>query len=96
MVVGILQTELAIDWAVSLKDKRRIVSSLKNRLHREYQVSIAEVDQQDKHRLAVLGITMASNSVSHCQRVLDQVLKKLSNAKDCVVSDHRIEILSGR
>ena len=55
MVVGVLQVKLTIDWASSLKDKRRVVSSLKDRLHREHQVSVAEVGSLDSHRVAVLG-----------------------------------------
>ena len=95
MVVGVLQVEITIDWATSLKDKRSVVSSLKDRLHREHQVSVAEVDALDNRRVAVLGITLASNSVSHCQGMIDRVLKKINNARDSVVSDHRVEILSG-
>ena len=59
MVVGILQAELVIDGAESLKDKRRVVVSIKDKLHREFQVSVAEVDSLDSHHRAVLGITMA-------------------------------------
>lgn len=95
MVVGILQVELTIEWAGSLKDKRRVVSSLKDRLHREHAVSVAEVDALDKHRIAVLGVTMASNSVSHCQRVFDQILGKLRIARNCVLSDQNVQILTG-
>lgn len=96
MVVGILQVELAIDGAMSLKDKRRVIGSLKDRLHREHLVSVAEVDAMDKWRTAVLGLAVVSNSVSHCQRVLDHVLGKLRAARDCVLADHRMEILTGR
>ena len=96
MVVGILQMELAIDHAKSLKDKRRVVHSLKDRLHREQQVSVAEVDSHDVHRLAMLGVTVASRSVPHCQGVLDRVLDKVRGHRDCVLNDHRVEILTGR
>lgn len=85
-----------MDWAKSLKDKRRVVSSIKDRLHREHQVSVAEVDALDNWRVAVLGVTMASNNVSHCQRVLGQILKKLGSARDCVLADQTVEILTGR
>ena len=96
MVVGILQVELAIEWAGSLKDKRRVVSSLKDRLHREHQVSVAEVGALDDQRTAVLGLTMASNSVSHCHRVFSRILTKLRAARDCVLVDQNVEILTGR
>ncbi len=95
MVVGILQVELLIEWAGSLKDKRRVVLSLKDRLHREHQVSVAEVGALDQWRTAVLGITMASNSVPHCQGVLDGVLSKLRSGRDFVLNDHKIEIITG-
>ena len=71
MVIGILQVELTIDAADSLKDKRRVVKSLKDRLHREHQVSVAEVGTQDVHRTATLGMVVVSTEVPHCQGVLD-------------------------
>ncbi|MFP4145618.1 MAG: DUF503 domain-containing protein [Phycisphaeraceae bacterium] len=95
MVIGILQIELTIDWSRSLKDKRRVVSSLKDRLHRQHQVSVAEVDNLDDPRVAVLGITMASNSVPHCQSTLDRLVDKLRLGRDYVLSDHTLEILTG-
>jgi len=95
MVIGILQIELTIDGSRSLKDKRRVVSSIKDRLHREHQVSVAEVSSQDDHRTAVIGIVMASSDVRYCQSVLDKILEKLRNHRDCVMCDHRTEILSG-
>lgn len=96
MVVGILQVELSVDDAVSLKDKRRVVASLKDRLHREHQVSVAEVDSLDDPCTAVLGIVLACNDVARCQSVLDRILDKLSQCSDCVLSDHRKEILTGQ
>jgi uncharacterized protein YlxP (DUF503 family) len=96
MVVGILQFEITIHHAMSLKDKRRVVKSLKDRLHREHQVSVAEVDDLDSHKRAVLGVTMASNSVPHCQSTLDHLVDKLRNGRDFVLSDHNVQILSGQ
>jgi uncharacterized protein YlxP (DUF503 family) len=96
MVVGILQVELTIDDPQSLKDKRRVVSSVKDRLHREHQVSVAEIDQLDDPHTAVLGITLASNSVPHAQSVLDRILEKLKLQRDCVLSDHNKQLLTGQ
>lgn len=96
MVVGILQVELAIEGAQSLKDKRRVVSSLKDRLHREHQVSVAEVDRHEEHARAVLGVTMASNSVPHCQSTLDKLVDSLRHGRGFVLSDHKLEILTGQ
>ncbi|MFA9477211.1 DUF503 domain-containing protein [Phycisphaerales bacterium AB-hyl4] len=96
MVIGVLQIELSIEGAASLKDKRRVVLSLKDRLHREHQVSVAEIDMQDVHRTAVLGIALVSTSVPHCQSMLDRVLDKVRFGRDYVLSDHQLEILSGQ
>lgn len=96
MIVGILQVELTVDWSTSLKDKRRVVNSLKAKLHREHMVSVAEVAQQDNMRVAVLGIVLAASDVGHCQSVLDRITDKLRAARDCVLADHSLEILSGQ
>ena len=96
MVIGVLQVELVIPGAQSLKDKRRVVLSVKDRMHREHQVSVAEVDGQDDCRRAVLGIAMASADTSYCQSVLSRIVDKLRLEKDCVLSDHRQEILTGQ
>ena len=96
MVVGILQVELTMAWSQSLKDKRRVVSSLKDRLHREHQIAVAEVGTLDNRRTAQLGMAVVSTSVPHCQQMLDRVLEKLRTARDCVLSDHRLEILTGQ
>ncbi len=95
MIIGILQVELTIGGAQSLKDKRRVVASLKDRLHREHQVAIAEVDTQDVHRTATLGMAVVSTAVPHCQSMLDGILNKLRAGHGYVLADHRIEILTG-
>jgi len=96
MVIGVLQVELAIDEPRSLKDKRRVVNSLKARLHQRHQVSVAEVGSQDDHHTAVLGITMASSSVPYCQGALDRVLRMIRVQRGCVLGDHKTEILTGQ
>jgi len=95
MVVGILQVELMISGSQSLKDKRRVILSLKDRLHREHQVSVAEVGSQDDYRSAMLGIALASTDGAHCQSVLDRILDRLRIERDCVLAGHASEIISG-
>ncbi|MEX0741620.1 MAG: DUF503 domain-containing protein [Phycisphaeraceae bacterium] len=91
-----LQIELLIGDATSLKDKRRVVSSLKDRLHREHQVAVAEVDRQEAHQVAVLGIALVSTSGAHAQSVLDRILEEIRRNRFVVVNDHQMEIISGR
>lgn len=96
MIIGILQIELAIDAAESLKDKRRVVQRIKTTLHQEHQVSVAEVESLDNPHVAVLGITMASTSVPYCQSVLDRILDRVRTQRDCYLSDHSTQILTGQ
>lgn len=96
MVIGVLQVELGIDEASSLKDKRSVIASLKNRLHREHQVSVAEVALQDDCRVAQLGIALASSDVGHAQHVLQGVLDKLRFGRGYVLRDHQMEVMSGK
>lgn len=96
MVIGILQVELGIDESSSLKDKRRVVSSIKTKLHREHQVSVAEVGLNDDCSTAIIGIAAASNDVAHAQHVLGGVLDKLKFGRGWVLRDHQLEVLTGQ
>lgn len=96
MIVAILQVELAIDWATSLKDKRRVVNSLKDRLHREHQVSAAEIGPRDSATVAMLGIALVSMEVPYAQSVISRILEKIGSHPDCYISDHRLEMLTPR
>lgn len=95
MAIGVLQVELEIDDALSLKDKRRIVNSLKDRLHHEHMVSVAETASQDNPRLATLGIVLAASDARYAQSVLQRILNKLQQHRDCVLSDHDLRVLTG-
>lgn len=79
MHIGVLQIELLIRASESLKDKRRVVKSLKDRLHREHQVSVAEVGTQDHMRVATLGIALASEEATRCATVIDSLVHKISD-----------------
>jgi hypothetical protein len=96
MVIGVLQVELFIGHARSLKDKRSVVASVKDHLAREFQVAVAEVAQQDAHQTAVLGIATVSSSAAHAQGTLSRILDDLRLNRRAVLGEHRTEIISGR
>jgi len=95
VLVGILQIEVLIPEAGSLKDKRRVVRSLKDRLHREHMVSVAEVDALDRHRVAVLGVSMVSSDGRRIGATFDSILRKVSATPGAMLGDHRHDILDG-
>lgn len=78
MKVGLLQFEIHIDHATSLKDKRRVVKSVKDRLHREHMVSVAEVGDLEIWNRAQLGVAAVSADGAYLHSVLETVLRKLT------------------
>ncbi len=74
MIVGLCTVELFIPDGHSLKDKRRILQSLKTRVRDKFNVSVAEVGEQDLWQKAILGLACVANESVHVNQVLDQVL----------------------
>lgn len=77
MLLGILQFDILIRGSESLKDKRRVVLSLKDRLHREHMVAVAEVAHQDTLNLARLGLAFVGSDATHVSQTLDRLIAKL-------------------
>ncbi len=70
MVVGVRCWELALAGCQSLKDKRRVLKSLKDRLHQRFNVSAAEVDHQDSWQRAALACSVVTTERRHAEEVL--------------------------
>ena len=92
MVVGILQVDLSIPGADSLKAKRMVLRSLKDRVRREFNVSIAEVGDYDQWQSASLGIVMASNDKRFANQVLSNVVDFIEASRNLVVDDYRLSM----
>lgn len=95
MVIGILQFEVLVPWSESLKDKRRVVRSLKDRLHREHMVSVAEVGALDQHRRALLGLAVVTGDARYASTVIDRVLAKVRALHDAELGAVSREVLHG-
>ena len=74
MVIGALRLKLAIFEAVTLKDKRRVVNSLKERLIGKFRVSVAEVGSLDRRRQAELGVALVANDRRFVESCLDKIV----------------------
>lgn len=90
-IVGLLTVELYVPDAMSLKDKRSVVSSLLKRLSNKFNISVAEVDALDNHRLAVLAVTAVANEQSHVSRMLEAALSFIEGEPRAVVQDTQTE-----
>lgn len=73
MHVGTLLVELYLPGCSSLKHKRSALKPLLARLHKEFNLSVAEVDYNDRHRSAMIACAVVSNDVKHVQRVLEKI-----------------------
>jgi len=93
MVVGILQLRLMIRDAQSLKDKRRIVKSLRDRIRNRFNVSVSEVDSLDQRQQATLGIALATNDPAFADQVLAKVVDLVRATPGAVLVDYETEIL---
>lgn len=95
MVIGTLQFELVIHDVQSIKDKRRVVKSLKDKLHREHMVSVAEVGDADDSRRAVMCLALVGRDGVVVGQVLDRICAKLRALLDAEVGVCRRQVLHG-
>ena len=93
MTIGILQLELRIGDADSLKDKRRVVKSLKDRIAHRHNVSIAEVGALDEHRRCILGLAMVSNDSRYVQGALSKLVDFIQLVPQVSLIDFQIDLL---
>ena len=74
MIIGIGTIYLRANWVHSLKEKRMIVKSITAKVRNKFNVSIAEVENQDIHQSIVLGIASVSNDSRYANSVIQNVL----------------------
>jgi uncharacterized protein YlxP (DUF503 family) len=94
MFVGVLRITFHIPHARSLKDKRRVVLKFRDRVRSKFDVSIAEVAQQDKLQRAVFGVSVVSSAAAVCDSVLEQVARVAETQEDAVLTDRETEVVS--
>lgn len=93
-MVGILTIHLHLPGCASLKEKRGRLKPLLNRLHREFNVSVAEMGRQDMWQEAVIACALVNSDGAQVQRSLQTVLKWVEgNWPDGDVIDEKIEII---
>jgi uncharacterized protein YlxP (DUF503 family) len=87
MVVGLVVWELHLPGCASLKEKRRVVLSLKDRLHNRFNVSVAETGHQDAHQRAELAACLVSGDRRHAQSVLTAVDRMVEEESEARIVD---------
>lgn len=79
MVVSMIQLVIELPDVTSIKEKRMVLLSLKDRIIRKYKISVAEVDLQDSLMFGQLGAAVVSNNRRHGEKVMNKVLAFVEN-----------------
>ena len=80
MVVGVARLELRMPENASLKDKRRVVRSLVDRVRARFNVAVAEIAGLDSRQRAVIGVVCISNAAAHADAMLNEVIGWIDRA----------------
>lgn len=91
MIVGTLKIRLALRDCHSLKDKRRVLKSLKDTLSNKFNVSVAETDEQDVWQSAELGLAAVGTDTPFVQSVLSSVVNYVKFFGGVQVVDYETE-----
>ena len=92
MFIGVCTIEMHIPESGSLKTKRHSLKSLKDRIRARFNVSVAEVDDNDLWQKASLAVAAVSNDKSHLNQTLDHVLNLVRSVPEVNLLDYHIEI----
>jgi uncharacterized protein YlxP (DUF503 family) len=92
MIIGVCQVELLIPESGSLKSKRFVLKSLKTRIRNKFNVSIAEVAENEKWQRTVLGMALVSNDRKLIDGVFNQIVNLINSDLNVEMIDHFIDI----
>lgn len=93
MPVGLLTLDLHIPDARSLKDKRQVLRSLKDRLRGQFNIAVAELDHHDAWQRSLVGVVTVSNEEQHVENTLRNVLGEADRLLGPLLVHHSVEIL---
>lgn len=93
MIVGVCTVELFLPDGHSLKAKRQVLLSLKDRLREKFNLSVAEVGEQDLWQKAILGLACVANESAYVNQVLEQALNLIRSVPAIEVVRSQIELL---
>jgi uncharacterized protein YlxP (DUF503 family) len=93
MPVGLLTLEIYIPESHSLKDKRQVIRSLKDRLRGKFNVAVAELEGHDSWQRCVIGVASLSNNTAHLEQSLRTVLAESERQLGRDLIGHDLEVL---
>lgn len=95
MVVGISSFELHLPSSRSLKDKRRVVKSLVDRIHQRYRVSVAETGFHDLHQRAEISLAVVTNSEGEMDKLMEEIHSLVDREPEAFLTRWDPQVLEG-
>ena len=92
MIIGTATIKLYAPWVHSLKEKRMIVKSIIAKTKNKFNVSIAEVSEQDRHQTIILGIACVAETIGQSDSIINNVIKSIENSNQTEILDIQREI----
>ncbi|MDF2608548.1 MAG: hypothetical protein K0R92_22 [Lachnospiraceae bacterium] len=90
MIIAVTKISIHTPWVHSLKEKRMVVKSLCGKVSNKFNVSIAEVEEQDKHQLIVLGVAGVAGDTTQADSIIDHVVNFIeSNTEGEIIKIQR-------
>ncbi|NLP12642.1 DUF503 domain-containing protein [bacterium] len=92
MLVGLYQIELFIPDSGSLKSKRFVLKSLKDKIRAKFNVSVAEVEDNELWQRAVLGVALVSNERKFIDQVMTQIFNLIEQDDYVEITNQQLEV----
>lgn len=93
LVVAVLEARMRLRSSHSLKDKRRVTRSIKERVKARWNVSVAEVDDQDLWQSIVLGFAAAGSDSKYVTQELEEIVRQLQIHPEAELLTYDLEVL---
>ena len=96
MNIGVCKIKLRLPENGTLKGKRRVFRSVSSRVRQRFNVSIAEVEDNEHHQFLTLGVSCVSNDSRHANEILSHVVDYVHSLRgDAELLDYELEIVAG-
>jgi uncharacterized protein YlxP (DUF503 family) len=95
MIVGISSFELHLPSSRSLKDKRRVVKSLVDRIHQRFRVSVAETGYHDLHQRAEITLAIVTNGESEMENLMEEIRSLVDREPEAFLTHWDPQVLEG-
>jgi uncharacterized protein YlxP (DUF503 family) len=95
VIVGVSSFELHLPSSRSLKDKRRTVKSLVDRIHQRYRVSVAETDFHDLHQRTEISLAAVTNGEDEMEKLMEEIRSLVDREPEAFLTHWDPQILEG-